>query len=211
MPSGSNRIKLTKSVIEALPIPETKQAIYRDATLPGLALRVTRGGVKTFVIEKHIKDRIRRITLGRFGHLTPDLARKKAQGLLADIAMGSMVVRAKKCVLQNTTLQRALDDFLAARKDLKPRTIHDYKRHLKVSFGEWQRQKPDLDYIGYGRPPPYRARKSKSCTGQPGNAFPAISVQFRERQLHASGWRVIDRAKPSRAPITDKSLVSRGA
>jgi len=49
-------IKLTKSVIDRIPIPTDKnQVLYQDAILSGFALRVTKAGVKSFVINKRIK------------------------------------------------------------------------------------------------------------------------------------------------------------
>lgn len=44
----------------------------------------------------------------------------------------------KQKELRATTLQKAFDDFLIARKNLKPRTLYDYQRLMKVAFPDWQ-------------------------------------------------------------------------
>ncbi len=76
-------MKLTKNSADAIKPPLDKpQAFYKDDFLKGFALRITSNGVKSFVIEKLINDKVRRITLGRYGQLTVEQARKQAQKLL---------------------------------------------------------------------------------------------------------------------------------
>ena len=50
---------LTKSAIAKLPLPSAGQAFYRDDKLKGLAVRVTAGGTKSFVLEKLVHRRVR--------------------------------------------------------------------------------------------------------------------------------------------------------
>ena len=92
---GDSRIiKLTKTFIDRLPIPPKKpngaanQAIYRDTTLVGFGLLVGSGGTKSFFIERRVNGRVKRISIGRYGHLTPAQAKLKAQEMLGVIAMG---------------------------------------------------------------------------------------------------------------------------
>ncbi|MGD9841747.1 MAG: tyrosine-type recombinase/integrase [Steroidobacteraceae bacterium] len=139
MTQKSTKLKLTKSVVDALPSPVKGQAIYRDSDLTGLALRITSGGAKTFVVEKRINGHTRRIKLGRLGDLTPELARRKAQQILGEIAMGAdPVAKKQESALKAVTLQVAFNCFLELRRNLKPRTVLDYKRHMKVTFADWK-------------------------------------------------------------------------
>lgn len=136
--------KLTKSFIDALPLPETQtdgratQVIYRDSALPGFGLRVGSGGAKTFFIERRIKGRVKRISIGRYGLLTPSQARTKAQELLSSIILGDDPTTKKSThKADSITLRQALDDYIAARKDLKKYSQYNYRRSMEVGLPDW--------------------------------------------------------------------------
>lgn len=132
--------RLIKSVVDkiAIPPPDIKQQLYRDSTLPGFGLRVGSGGTKTFFAETRIKGRVKRITLGRFGHLTCEQARKEAQKFLGQVASGGdPITKKKEANAQTVTLKDAFASYLSTRKDLKPTTIHDYKRGIEGSLKGW--------------------------------------------------------------------------
>jgi Arm DNA-binding domain len=88
-------VKLTKTVVEKCPLPATGQAFLRDSLLPGFALRVTARGTRAFIVEKRINARVRRITLGRFGVLTVEEARRHAKITLGKIAFGTPTLSPK--------------------------------------------------------------------------------------------------------------------
>src|SRR4051794_39182391 len=84
----SNKLgKLTKRVIDATPHPETGQVFLRDDELRGFAVRIT-AGAKSFILEKEINGRVRRMTIGRYGQLTVEQARKVAVEKMGEIAKG---------------------------------------------------------------------------------------------------------------------------
>ncbi len=131
--------KITKSYVDKLSTPATGQAFVRDMELKGFAVRITSTGAKSFILEKRIDGKVKRVTLGRYPELTVEQARKEAHKLLGHIATGRNPLAEKKQeTLQGTTLKQAFDDFLAVRKNLKDRTLYDYKRLMKVSFVDWQ-------------------------------------------------------------------------
>jgi hypothetical protein len=80
-------MKLTKRIIDAIPYPVSGQVFVRDHETRGFALRVTHGS-KTFVLEKKIHGKKRRISIGRFGDLTVEQARNLARELIGKIASG---------------------------------------------------------------------------------------------------------------------------
>jgi len=136
--STTASIKITKSLVDKLTPPEKGQNFFRDNELKGFAVRITSNGAKSFIIEKRIEGRVKRITLGRYPGLTVEQARKEAQKLLGKIATGSNPVADKQlAVLQAKTLGDAFTDYLNARKSLKPRTLYDYQRLMKVAFPDW--------------------------------------------------------------------------
>lgn len=135
----SRIIRINKSAVDQVVAPQGKdQEFYRDDQLKGFALRVTASGVKSFVVETLINKKVRRITLGKYGQLTTEQARKEAMSLLGRIARGENPIAEKKLQkVRAITLQQAFDDYLHARKSLKQTTIVDYKRVLQQVIPDW--------------------------------------------------------------------------
>lgn len=132
-------VKLTKSTVDKAVIPATGQAFTRDRELKGFALRVTAGGVKSYIVEKRVDGRVRRITLGRHGELTCEQARKQALKLLGQLAIGIDVIgERERDRLAAVTLGEAFTDFSRDRKHLKPKTLYDYGRFVEKAFGDWR-------------------------------------------------------------------------
>lgn len=139
------KMRITKTFVDKITPPPPKkdgksdQAFYRDSAIAGFGLRVTSGGVKSFIIEKRINGKVKRITLGRYGNITVEQARKQAMLYLGEIVTGNDPIAEKKNKqIAKTTLLDAFDDYLLTRKDLKDSTIHDYKRSINGPFKEWQ-------------------------------------------------------------------------
>lgn len=67
-----------------------------DEALPGFGLRITASGVKSYLVQyRDETNRTRRVTIGRHGILTAELARDRAQQLLAAAARGENPAEAK--------------------------------------------------------------------------------------------------------------------
>lgn len=139
--SPNQKVRITKTQVDRLTPPDRGQHFLRDTDLKGFAVRVTASGAKSFILEKRVDGRVRRMTLGRYPELTVEQARKEAQKQLGQIATGvDPVAEAQKQRRQRLTLEDAFRDFLKARKSLKERTIYDYQRLMAVAFADWQRQ-----------------------------------------------------------------------
>lgn len=136
--------RLSKSFIDHVDIPQAApgkqaQAFYRDSALPGFGLRVTNTGVKSFIVEKRIKGRVKRITIGRYGPLTPEKARTKALSMLSDISLGGDPIAEKRAEqARGVTLSEAFESYLMARHDLKPGTIKNYRKCIDGALKSWK-------------------------------------------------------------------------
>jgi integrase len=133
-------MKLTKAIIDKLPIPAEGYALYRDDELPGFGVRVTHAGVKSFFLEKRIHRKVKRLTLGRYGVLTAEQARKEAVKLFGRIASGGDPIADKaQTRLESVTLGEAFEAYLKTRVSLKPLTVKDMRRAMK-GFEGWMKR-----------------------------------------------------------------------
>ena len=138
-------MRITKSFVDKITPPPVKangkpdQAFYRDSDISGFGLRITTAGAISFIVEKRIQGKVKRITLGRYGNLTVEQARKEAMRFLGEIAIGKDPIADKKNQqIEKTTLLDAFEDYLQTRKDLKASTIHDYRLSINGAFKDWQ-------------------------------------------------------------------------
>lgn len=138
-------MRITKGFVDKVPLPQIgsdgkpAQAFYRDSTISGFGLRVTSGGAKSFIVEKRVDGRVKRKTLGRYGNLTVEQAKKEAMKFLGKVATGIDPIReVSEKRAQRITLSDAFKDYLATRKNLKPNTLNDYNRSMNEMFKDWQ-------------------------------------------------------------------------
>ncbi len=126
-------MKLTKRSIDSLPLLETGQTLYWDDDLPGYGLRVTKGA-KAFVVQRRVAGKTVRVTLGKYGQLTPDQARKLAVKNLAELVQGVNVNAEKEAEkVQCVTLEEAYRAYLASR-DLTASTCNDYEKAMRLEL-----------------------------------------------------------------------------
>ncbi len=119
---------LTELAIRALERPEKGARIVYDESLPGFGIRITKNGVKSFVLT-HGRRRTRE-TIGRVGILTLQAARKAAKEKLAEYTLGKQRLAA-------TRWNEAKDEFLEEKKHKRPNTYAAYERHLRYfPFGD---------------------------------------------------------------------------
>lgn len=91
------------------------------------------------MVEKLINGKVRRITLGRYGELTAEQARKEAKKLLGQIATGiDPIAEKQQSKAQAITLVEVFEDYKKARKALKNKTLYDYQRVLNTVFMDWK-------------------------------------------------------------------------
>src|SRR6266704_5994837 len=79
------RVKLTKSVIDALPTP-SKETVHWDTGCPGFGVKITPKGRKIFVVLYRTAgggSRLRKYTIGPYGRVTLHQARIAAQKVYA--------------------------------------------------------------------------------------------------------------------------------
>lgn len=131
-------IRLNKTTIDKLPIPEKGYSLHWDNKDAGFGLRITSTGVKSFILQKRVNGRDTRMTIGRYGQLTAEQARKQAEILGGDIAKGiDPLAQKRRGKFEQKTIDEVFNDYLQTRKDLKPRTIRDMKEAFNEVIPDW--------------------------------------------------------------------------
>jgi len=83
-------MKLTKRTLDSVKPKPTHDVFLWDDEVSGFGLRIKSSGVRSFIVQYRNGSGVsRRMTLGKFGVLTPDEARKMAKQTLAEVARGA--------------------------------------------------------------------------------------------------------------------------
>lgn len=127
---------LSKTTVDAAQADPNKiQSFVWDDKLKGFGLRITRGGVKSYIIEYRPKGatQSRRYTIGRHGKITAQQARGLAEQLFADIAHGGDPATKEKIAKAEMTVTQLLDRFLVEHVAVnnKASTAHEERRLIE--------------------------------------------------------------------------------
>jgi integrase len=157
--------RLTKQLIDETPFPIAGQMFVRDTELRGFALRVTQGR-KSFILEKRIRGRMRRLTLGPYGPLTLEQARKLAAAHIGAIAQGADPAQVRQDRLHEPTFGDLTAQYLERHAPRK-RSGRDDRAMLDTHLAVFRTRKlTDLNrndvarlHAQVGETAPYRANR----------------------------------------------------
>lgn len=137
MPRTDTRQHITKRLLDGLPLPpEGSKLQVRDDELIGFGVVVHPTGRKVFVVEYGDAANRRRFTLGAYGPLTVDAARKLAAERLGEVAKGGDPLKERANRRAMPTFTKWKDDYLARVKARKKRPEHDMA-HLRRAAERW--------------------------------------------------------------------------
>jgi integrase len=128
-------LRLTPRGIAAVKTDQVQEEFWDDV-VPGLALRVSRAGLKTFAVRYRANGTHRRLTLGRHPHLTLADARAAARKTLGE-AQGGMdpALEQKQRRATNTTFAALAAEVLEAKAaTTRPRTRRERQRIVDVEL-----------------------------------------------------------------------------
>ncbi len=141
-------LKFTARTIETLRPEPGRRVDYFDATLPGLALRVTATGHKSWSVHyRTAARRLRRLTIGDYPTITLANARKAAHQALRSAAAGEDPAAEKLATRRGETVADLTREYM--------------DRHAKKHKRSW---KEDQRMIDADVLPAWRTRKVKEIT-----------------------------------------------
>ncbi len=126
--------RLNKRFCDSVQVPVKGYHICWDGDLPGYGLLVTEAGHKSFVLQyRNESGRTRRLTLGKYGVLTPTQARKMALEELGKITKGEDVAEIKALGRKGLSMAELAERYLAehAGPKKKPWSVVQDKRLLE--------------------------------------------------------------------------------
>ncbi|MBU22432.1 MAG: hypothetical protein CL476_04940 [Acidobacteria bacterium] len=122
---------LTARLVEGLK-PGKSRLEYFDRRVPGLALRVSMAGGKSWVLLYRHHRRLRRWTIGRYPTLSLADARERAREGLRDAQHGQDPAEAKQNAYDADTFQELADRYIAEYAEPRKRTWKDDRRLLRT-------------------------------------------------------------------------------
>jgi len=127
-----DRKPFTKAVLDRLTAAPGQRLTVLDARVPGLQLRVTPSGAKTFSVFRRTKGGSpERITIGRYPSMTIERARKRAAQINLAIEGGANPAKLKRAHKAELTFGELFEDFL--------------ERHSKPRKRTWPEDKAKFD------------------------------------------------------------------
>jgi integrase len=138
--------RLTKREVEGIAAPPEGYRLVWDDDLPGLGVRVTPAGARSYVVQYRSREGVsRRLTLGRHGVMTAEQARALARQTLARVAEGAdpMAERRREraapaeappTLADVAAAWREAQAARVARGRLRPRTLAEYERQLSAEI-----------------------------------------------------------------------------
>jgi hypothetical protein len=133
------RRKLTDMFVERVKVPARGRVEYFDAAFPGLALRVTDAGGKSWCAFYRFNGRLRRFTIGRYPAIKPAQARREAQAALERVRAGIDPAQEKR--LRRDVRTPEIDTFGSL--------VNDYlERHVRQNnrASTFRKAKQDLEH-----------------------------------------------------------------
>lgn len=210
------KFRFNKEKLLGIAPPATGRSYVYDEQVNGLLLMTTAAGAKSFQVRKYLNGKAARVTLGRFPSMTVMQAREAALKELSGMAttkQSSNQKRAEQRQLDGYTLIRTFNDYIRSHKNLKPSTVGDYERSVRVGYPDWEelplkhitREMVETRHRERSEQSPARANNEmrvlrslfnyamEEYRDKSGN--PVITSNPVKRLSHSKAWNRVDRKK----------------
>jgi integrase len=141
---AARHVLTDKQIEKAKAAPQGQRSMLWDALIPSLALRITDKGHKTFVIQRRVKGRMVKLTLGEYPALGLAKARENARNALSEMTRGidprqSQTPRVTSSGLRRDSFEAAVESYIKreVEKNRRPRTQDEIVRPLRKLIPQW--------------------------------------------------------------------------
>lgn len=127
---------LTDLKIKKLRPSKTGRIEIPDGKFPGLSIRVSKTGVKTFTLRTRIQGEQIRLSLGHYPYISLAEARARAYQAVADAKSGKTKESRQSKAQQEFQFKNIVDDYLRryCERYMKERTFRETERVMNVEF-----------------------------------------------------------------------------
>ena len=133
-------MKLTKRIIDNVTYAGNAQSrdVRWDLSIPGLGLRIYPSGRKSFVLSYRIAGRKRLMTLGNYGTLTLEQARKLAKKHLVEIIDQKDPLQQKQSAAHTKTIKALCETYMERHATVHKKSWKDDERRInKYILPKW--------------------------------------------------------------------------
>lgn len=185
-------VKLTKAYIDKVQPPASGYAMHWCDSVKGYGLRVSPAspqhphGKRAFVAMGRVKGKSVQFTIGAYGVLTEDQARKKAQVALQQMREGIDPRDARKADEAMEVTLRVVADAYFARGKLKKQTRDEMDRQIKTVFKAWE-DKPVASITEDDVRKRYRKMTTEGMRGKPAVGSANLSMTTLRTLINFAG------------------------
>ena len=138
MSPSQNKLNFTKPILNSLELPlPGKRSLYHDSKTPGLGIRVTDTGHKSFVVYRKINGKPERITLGRYPDLSIEQARNKAIEINAAIVQGTNPNDKRRAEKGEMTLNGLFSEYMERHAKPHKKSWKNDESRFKLHLAGW--------------------------------------------------------------------------
>lgn len=135
-----NRFPFTKTKLAGLPVPSSGRAVYYDVT-PGLILRITEKGQRSFCFYRKVKGRPVRLLLGTFPEMTVEQARAACRVTSGAVTQGKDPQAERQAARHEQTVSGLFSFWLETHAKQHKRTWAEDERQYNSFLKPWAYRK----------------------------------------------------------------------
>lgn len=134
---AARRFAFSKKKLESLIPPDTGRDVYSDSKTPGLILRITPTGSKSFYFYKKVKGRPVRMLLGKFPEISVENARTACHATAGKIALGKDPAAERRAARHEQTVGGLFSFWLETHAKQRKRTWPEDERQYNTFLKPW--------------------------------------------------------------------------
>jgi len=139
---AKTKFKFTETAIKKVLLPDIgKRVTYYDTQIPGLCLRVTHTGIKTYLVYKKINGKPERFSIGVSPSVLLSDARAEAQTILGEIARGINPADKRRDLKSEITLDELFQLVVTAKKSEGNRSVDKDIGQYNLHLSMWKTRK----------------------------------------------------------------------